>query len=107
MSIRTPSRSIFRPERQIDRAILHEHKALIEKINRRKVLARYLEPWRADVVDGLRRQRKRSGADCAARGFRLERSRAGIDFPAQSPGADISRVAGGEAAAFQRLLWHR
>ena len=38
MSIRIPSKSIFRPERQVDRAILHEHKALIEKINRRNVL---------------------------------------------------------------------
>jgi len=38
MSIRTRSRSIFRPEGRFDRAILHEHKALIEKIDRRNVL---------------------------------------------------------------------
>ena len=38
MSIRIPTRSIFRPERRIDQAILHEHKALIEKIDRRNVL---------------------------------------------------------------------
>jgi DMSO/TMAO reductase YedYZ molybdopterin-dependent catalytic subunit len=38
MSIRTPTRSIFRPERRVDQTILHEHKALIEKIDRRNVL---------------------------------------------------------------------
>ena len=38
MSIRTPSRSIFRPEQRVDRAIFHEHKVLIERIDRRNVL---------------------------------------------------------------------
>jgi DMSO/TMAO reductase YedYZ molybdopterin-dependent catalytic subunit len=36
--IRTPSPSVFRPTRRIDQRILREHKALIEKIDRRKVL---------------------------------------------------------------------
>jgi DMSO/TMAO reductase YedYZ molybdopterin-dependent catalytic subunit len=38
MAIRTPSRSIFRPQRGVDQGILHEHKKLIENINRRNVL---------------------------------------------------------------------
>jgi hypothetical protein len=38
MSIRIPTRSIFRPEGRIDQAILYEHKALIGKIDRRNVL---------------------------------------------------------------------
>jgi DMSO/TMAO reductase YedYZ molybdopterin-dependent catalytic subunit len=36
--IRTPSPSVFRPKRRIDQGILREHKALIEKIDRRNVL---------------------------------------------------------------------
>ena len=36
--IRTPSPSVFRPKRRIDQGILREHRALIEKIDRRKVL---------------------------------------------------------------------
>ena len=36
--IRTPSPSVFRPKRRIDQAILREHKALIETIDRRNVL---------------------------------------------------------------------
>ena len=38
MSIRTPSPSPFRPARRIDQSFLAENKALIEKIDRRKVL---------------------------------------------------------------------
>ncbi len=38
MSIRTPSRSIFRPRRAPDQGILREHRALIHDIDRRKVL---------------------------------------------------------------------
>jgi hypothetical protein len=38
MSIRIPTRSIFRPEGRIDQAILYDHKALIGKIDRRNVL---------------------------------------------------------------------
>ena len=38
MSIRTPSPSRFRPARRIDQSFLAENKALIEKIDRRKVL---------------------------------------------------------------------
>jgi DMSO/TMAO reductase YedYZ molybdopterin-dependent catalytic subunit len=37
-TVRTPSRSIFRPKRWIDQTVLHEHKALLEKIDRRNVL---------------------------------------------------------------------
>jgi DMSO/TMAO reductase YedYZ molybdopterin-dependent catalytic subunit len=36
--IRTPSPSVFRPNRRIDQAILREHKALIENVDRRNVL---------------------------------------------------------------------
>ena len=38
MSIRIPTRSIFRPEGRIDQAILYDHKALIGRIDRRNVL---------------------------------------------------------------------
>ena len=38
MSIRRLSRSFLRPEQRVDPGILHEHKALIEKIDRRNVL---------------------------------------------------------------------
>jgi len=38
MAIKTPSRSIFRPQRRIDQGILHEHRKLIETIDRRNVL---------------------------------------------------------------------
>jgi len=38
MSIRTPSPSRFRPARRIDQSFLAENKALIERIDRRKVL---------------------------------------------------------------------
>jgi DMSO/TMAO reductase YedYZ molybdopterin-dependent catalytic subunit len=36
--IRTPSPSIFRPKRKIDRSVLAENRALVEKIDRRGVL---------------------------------------------------------------------
>ena len=36
--IRTPSPSIFRPRRKIDRSVLAENRALIESIDRRGVL---------------------------------------------------------------------
>ena len=36
--IRSPRRSLFRPKGGIDQSILREHKALIETIDRRKVL---------------------------------------------------------------------
>jgi DMSO/TMAO reductase YedYZ molybdopterin-dependent catalytic subunit len=36
--LRTPSRSIFRPKRRIEQSVLREHRALIEKIDRRNVL---------------------------------------------------------------------
>jgi DMSO/TMAO reductase YedYZ molybdopterin-dependent catalytic subunit len=36
--IRTPSRSLFRPKQRIGPSILREHRALIEKIDRRNVL---------------------------------------------------------------------
>jgi len=38
MTLRTPSRSLFRPKWGIDQGILHEHRKLIEQIDRRKVL---------------------------------------------------------------------
>ncbi len=38
MAIGTPSKSIFRPKRRVDQGILHEHRKLIEKIDRRNVL---------------------------------------------------------------------
>jgi hypothetical protein len=38
MSIRTPSRSIFRPRQGIDQAVLDDHKKLIATIDRRKLL---------------------------------------------------------------------
>jgi DMSO/TMAO reductase YedYZ molybdopterin-dependent catalytic subunit len=38
MAIKTPSRSIFRSKQGIDQGILHEHRKLIEKIDRRNVL---------------------------------------------------------------------
>ncbi len=36
--IRSPRRSLFRPKGGVDQSILREHKALIETIDRRKVL---------------------------------------------------------------------
>jgi DMSO/TMAO reductase YedYZ molybdopterin-dependent catalytic subunit len=39
MAIKTPSSSIFRPKGGVDQAILKEHKALIEDIDRRKILS--------------------------------------------------------------------
>ena len=36
--MRTPSPSIFRPEGGVDQRALKEHKALIEEIDRRKIL---------------------------------------------------------------------
>lgn len=38
MSLRTPSSSIFRPNRGIDQSVIEENKRLVETINRRKVL---------------------------------------------------------------------
>jgi hypothetical protein len=38
MTIRTPSQSIFRPQRRIDQSVLEENRRLIEKIDRRKIL---------------------------------------------------------------------
>ena len=38
MSIKTPSSSIFRPKGGVDQSVLREHKALIEEIDRRKIL---------------------------------------------------------------------
>jgi len=38
MPIKTPSPSIFRPKGGVDQSILHEHKALIAEIDRRKIL---------------------------------------------------------------------
>lgn len=38
MSLRTPSSSLFRPKRVIDQSVLEENKALVETINRRKIL---------------------------------------------------------------------
>jgi DMSO/TMAO reductase YedYZ molybdopterin-dependent catalytic subunit len=38
MAIKAPSPSIFRPQGGIDQSILEEHKALLEDINRRKLL---------------------------------------------------------------------
>jgi len=38
MSIKAPSPSIFRPQGGIDQSVLNEHKALVEDINRRKIL---------------------------------------------------------------------
>jgi DMSO/TMAO reductase YedYZ molybdopterin-dependent catalytic subunit len=38
MSLRTPSSSIFRPNRAIDQSVIEENKRLVETINRRKVL---------------------------------------------------------------------
>ena len=38
MSARTPSPSIFRPNRAIDQSVLEENKKLVEEINRRKLL---------------------------------------------------------------------
>ena len=38
MTIRTPSRSIFRPEKGIDQSVLDDHKKLIASIDRRKLL---------------------------------------------------------------------
>jgi DMSO/TMAO reductase YedYZ molybdopterin-dependent catalytic subunit len=38
MSIRTPSPSIFRPQRPIDQSVMEENKRLIEDINRRNLL---------------------------------------------------------------------
>jgi DMSO/TMAO reductase YedYZ molybdopterin-dependent catalytic subunit len=38
MSLRTPTPSRFRPQRPVDRGILHEHRKLIQKIDRRGVL---------------------------------------------------------------------
>ncbi|MBI1207593.1 MAG: molybdopterin-dependent oxidoreductase [Azospirillum sp.] len=38
MSLRPPTSSRFRPQRPIDQSLLHEHRALIERIDRRGVL---------------------------------------------------------------------
>jgi len=38
MPIKTPSPSVFRPKGGVDQSILHEHKALIAEIDRRKIL---------------------------------------------------------------------
>ena len=38
MSLRTPSRSRFRPQAPVDQSILHEHRQLIARIDRRGVL---------------------------------------------------------------------
>src|SRR6202046_4579203 len=38
MTIRTPSRSIFRPRQRIDQGVLKENRCLIETIDRRNVL---------------------------------------------------------------------
>ena len=36
--LKTPSPSIFRPKGGVDQSVLREHKALVEDINRRKIL---------------------------------------------------------------------
>jgi DMSO/TMAO reductase YedYZ molybdopterin-dependent catalytic subunit len=38
MTIRTPSRSIFRPQQRVDQSVLEENRRLIEEIDRRKIL---------------------------------------------------------------------
>ena len=38
MSIKTPSPSIFRPRKRIDRFVMEENRALVDRINRRNVL---------------------------------------------------------------------
>jgi TAT (twin-arginine translocation) pathway signal sequence len=38
MTLRTPSRSVFRPRHGIDQSVLRENRRLVEGINRRNVL---------------------------------------------------------------------
>ena len=92
----------------IDQSVLTQNRALVDDINRRNVLRGAHQPRRAVAVDRLRRQRRRFGAESAARGVGMERPRPGDDLPAATIWRrPISAVAGGQAAAVQRLLRHR
>ena len=104
MTIRTPSRSIFRPRNVPSQDILRDNRRLIQEIDRRNVLRGARQPRRADIPHRLQCQRSRPSADDVARSVQLERQSPVVDFPARSSRADLQRGAGRQAAALQRTL---
>src|SRR3954453_13836164 len=54
MSIKAPSSSIFRPEGGIDQSVLTEHKALVEDINRRRLLRGAVSLGALTMLSGCR-----------------------------------------------------
>ena len=60
MTIRTPSRSIFRPSKAPSQDILHENRRLIQDINRRGVLRGALSP--APIASGPPADPRKNGA---------------------------------------------
>ena len=72
MAIHTPTRSIFRPPGGTAQTALKDNRALVEDINRRKLLRGAVSLWRAVVADRLRCERFFDRAIDVARRFRLE-----------------------------------
>ena len=66
MSIRTPSPSIFRPQGGIDQSVLEDNRALVEDINRRKILRGAVSLGALTMLTGCDVTRHRHGAGRAA-----------------------------------------
>ena len=72
----------FGPDKAIDQSVLTQNRRLRRRHQPPQCAARRAQPRRADAADRLRRHRGRAGAESPARGFVVERSRAGNAVPA-------------------------
>ena len=91
MSIKTPSPSIFRPEGGVDQSVLKEHKALIEEIDRRKLLRGAVSLGALTMLTGCNVTHTDAVQSVLKRDLAVQRQGPGADVPAEPSGADVLR----------------
>ena len=99
MAIHTRTPSLFRPQQRIDQSVLTENRKLVEDIDRRGLLRGAVSLGALTMLTGCDVSEIEFGAEGFARGLGMERQGPADDLPISTPGADIYRRPGAQAAA--------
>ena len=92
--MKTPSPSIFRPAGGVDQSALKEHKALIEEIDRRKLLRGAVSLGALTMLTGCNVTHTDAVQSVLQADFAVQRQGPGAAVPAEPSGADVLGIAG-------------
>ena len=104
MSIRTPSPSIFRPAAGIDQSVLQENKALLQEIDRRKILRGAVSLGALTMLTGCDVTNRSAVQSVLKTISSFNDGVQALMFRPNHLAPTFTEARGGQAAALQRLL---